>query len=64
MSKGFDERKPGALLSYDDIESYYSKEYRPMTYEEAQAMRSKVRKEALDREFEAAREKNMYKNIQ
>ena len=57
MAKGFDERKPGALLSDDDTKSHYSKDYRPMTYEEAQAMRKRVRQEAIDNELQAVREK-------
>ena len=61
MAKGFDERRPGALLSDDDTKSHYSKDYRPMTYEEAQAMRKRVRQEAIDNELQAVREKNSYK---
>ena len=64
MAKGFDERKPGALLSDDDTKSHYSKDYRPMTYEEAQAMRKRVRQEAIDNELQAVREKKFVQEIQ
>ncbi len=58
MANGFDERKPGAIpLSDTDIRNNISN-YRHLSYEEAAAMRQKVRNDAVEREFEAAKERH------